>query len=145
MDSLAIEGTRSITNLSPNYQSNITLEKKLTGGKVTWPDGTFATRDYVRTSTWVRAANPVADEFHVDGSADALRRDGSTYSADIMDTLIWKRRCLRQGIRIPAEGTTLIQRSGKPDLSIDFGNGVCDYLITITINNKSKTVDVRNL
>ncbi|MDP5168883.1 MAG: hypothetical protein NWR72_01455 [Bacteroidia bacterium] len=145
VDSLAIEGTRSITNLAPNYQSNIILEKKLVGGKITWPDGTFATRDFVRTSTWVRAANPVADEFHVDGTADAVRRNGSTYRAEVVDTLIWKRRCLRQGIRIPAEGTTLIQRSGKPDLSIDFGNGVCDYLITITINNKSKTVDVRNL
>ena len=145
VDSLAIEGTRTITNLSPNYLANITLEKKLVGGKITWPDGTSATRSYTRTSTWVRAGNPIADEFHVDGSADAQRRNGSSYSADILTTLVWKRRCIRQGVGIPVEGVTLIQRSGKPDLTIDFGNGTCDHLITITVNGFSKTVDVSTL
>lgn len=144
VDSLAIEGTRTITNLSATYLDNITLEKKLVGGKITWPDGTSATRDYVRTSTWVRAGNPAADEFHVDGNANAQRRNGNTYSADILDTLIWKRRCLRKGVGIPVEGTTLIKRSGKPDLTIDFGNGVCDHLITLTVNGFSKTVNVKD-
>ena len=144
VDSLAIEGTRTITNLSPNYQANISLETKLVGGKITWPDGTFATRDYIRTSTWVRAGNPAADEFHVDGSANAVRRNGNTYAASTLSTLIWKRRCLRKGVGIPVEGTTLIQRSNKPDVEIDFGNGVCDHLITITVNGFSKTVNVKD-
>ncbi len=145
VDSLALEGTKTITNVSPNFQSNITLQKTLAGGKVTWPDGTFATREFTRTSTWVRAARPALDEFHVDGVASIQRRNGNLYSSTVIETLIWKRKCLRLGIGIPAEGTTVIKRNGKPDLTIDFGDGTCDHLVTLSIPGKTKVINVRNL
>ncbi len=145
VDSLAIEGTRTITNVSPNFQSNISLEKKLVGGKITWPDGTFATRDYTRTSTWVRGTHPAMDEWRVDGDANGVRKNGNTYASNVLSTLVWKRKCIRQGVGIPVEGVTLIKRGGKPDVTIDFGNGTCDHLITVTVNGNSKVVNVKNL
>lgn len=145
VDSLDLEGTKTIKNLSANYQSNISLETTLSGGKVTWPDGSFATRDFVRTRTWVRAANPIADQFEVTGNVDARKRDGSEYSAETLSTMVYKRRCRRQGVGIPVQGEILIERPNKADVTVDFGNGTCDHLITITVGNQSKTIDVRNL
>ncbi|MEM8892347.1 MAG: hypothetical protein AAGD28_30490, partial [Bacteroidota bacterium] len=67
------------------------------------------------------------------------------YEGDITSTLIYKRKCKRVGVFIAVEGTRLIKRSGKPDLTIDYGDGTCDHMVTLSANGQSRTVDVRNL
>lgn len=140
VDGNHVEGSKTITNVSANLASPISLNAVLTGGKVTWTDGTFATREYNRTSTWIRAANPVNDQLEVDGVATGTRRNGNAYTATITNTLVFRRLCSIQGIRMPAEGTVLIQRSNRPDLTVDFGNGQCDTEITLSMNGQSQTV-----
>lgn len=142
VDSLQIEGTKTIENVSASIVSNISLTTTLKDGKITWPDGTFATREFTRTRTWVRQPNPINDEFHVDGMIYGTRRTGDSYSANIISTLIFKRKCRIQGIHIPVQGLKLIKRTGKPDLLVDFGDGDCDHLVTLTKNGKSKVVDL---
>ena len=144
VDGKQIEGTKTIKNVSTNYRDDISLKTTLAGGKITWPDSTMATRQYTRTRTWIRAAHPINDEFHVEGGIMGTRRNGDNYSARIISTLIFKRKCKVQGIHIPVQGLKLIKRDGKPDLLVDFGDGQCDHLITLTMNGQSKVVDVRN-
>ena len=45
---------------------------------------------------------------------------------------------------VPVQGLKLIKRTGKPDLLIDFGDGDCDSLATLTMNGQSKVVDLSN-
>ncbi|MDX2248081.1 MAG: hypothetical protein SF052_14945 [Bacteroidia bacterium] len=142
VDGLAVEGKKTIENVSASIVSNISLTTTLEDGKITWPDGTFATREFTRTRTWVREPNPINDEFHVDGSVNGTRRNGDAYSADIISTLIFKRKCRLQGIHIPVQGIKEIKRTGKPDLLVDFGDGDCDHLVTLTKNGTSKVVDL---
>lgn len=144
VDGIAIEGTKTIENVSASIMDNISLKTTLKGGKMTWPDGTSATRDFTRTRTWVRSSNPVNDEFHIEGMLQATRRNGDSYSTKIMSTVIFKRKCRAQGIHIPAQGLKVIKRSGKPDLLVDFGDGTCDTLITLIVNGTSKVVDLSN-
>lgn len=144
VDGIQIEGTRTLTNVSPNFQANISLNTTLVGGQITFLNGDVATRDFTRTMTWVRAANPFNDELHVEGMAQGTRRNGLSYQTQIVSTLIFKRKCRRQGVHIPVQGIKKIERSNRPDLLVDFGSGDCDHLITLTMNNQSMQVDVSN-
>ncbi|RMG27122.1 MAG: hypothetical protein D6730_07815 [Bacteroidetes bacterium] len=144
VDGKHIEGTKTITNVSESIRDNISLNTTLTGGKVTWPDGSFATREFDRTRTWVRARHPINDEFHIEGSMNGTNREGQSYSMTILSKLIFKRKCRRQGVRIPVQGMKLIQRDGHSDLYVDYGDGQCDYLITLTRDGESRVIDVRD-
>ena len=145
VDDVQIKGTKTITNVSPNFLANISLNTTLVGGQVTWPNGDVATRQFTRTRTWVRAAHPINDEFHVDGQVQGTRRNGVAYNIDILSTLVFKRKCRLQGIHIPVEGTKLIQRSGKPDVLVTYGTGTCDHLIDVTVNGNTQTIDLSTL
>lgn len=145
VDGKHIEGTKTLTNTMTNYRDTVSFQTTLVGGKITWPDGTFAEREFTREGKWVRGNNPLQDEFWREGSIDGVRRNGNTYEGDITSTLIYKRKCKRVGVFIAVEGTRLIKRSGKPDLTIDYGDGSCDHMVTLTANGQSRTVDVRNL
>ncbi|MEM7369211.1 MAG: hypothetical protein AAF587_11475 [Bacteroidota bacterium] len=145
VDGVQVEGTKTITNVSPTFQANISLNTTLVGGKITWLNGDVATRQFTRTRTWVRAANPILDEFHVEGAVQGSRRNGNAYQINIVSTLIYKRSCRLQGVRIPVQGLKAIQRSNRPNVLVDVGDGDCDHLITITVNGSSHVVDVRDL
>lgn len=138
----AIEGSKTLTNVSANLLAPISMNTTLVGGKVTWPNGTFATRDYTRTRTWVRAINPINDEFQVVGQVTGMTRSGENYSMNIISTLIYKRKCRLQGVGIAVQGLKSLQRDSKPNLLIDYGDGQCDSFITLTRNGNSIVVDV---
>ncbi|MEL6589111.1 MAG: hypothetical protein AAFQ68_03485 [Bacteroidota bacterium] len=142
VNGVSVEGTKTITNVSASFQDNLSLNVSLPDGKLTFPNGDTVTRVVDKTYTWVRAANPALDEFHVDGSIQGNNRAGETYNCQILSTLIWKRKCKRLGIRIPVEGTKLIQKGSRPDLTADFGDGTCDHLITLSANGNSRVIDL---
>jgi hypothetical protein len=142
VDSISVKGKRILTNISPNYQAPITLNTKLIGGKVIWPDSTFATRTANRTRVWLRAANPVNDEFRVTGTVQGKSRNGVIYQVNIVSVLIHKRKCLAFGVYIPVEGIKYIKRIGLPNILVDFGDGQCDKLITLTVNGQSQVISL---
>lgn len=142
VEGVSVEGIKTITNVSTSFQDNMSLNVTLANGKLIFPNGDEVTRQVNKTYTWVRAAHPALDEFHVDGGVQGTNRAGEVYSCQISSTLIWKRKCKRLGINIPVEGVKLIQKSGRPDLTIDFGDGSCDFLITLSANGQTRTVDV---
>ncbi|MEM7657049.1 MAG: hypothetical protein AAF399_13025 [Bacteroidota bacterium] len=142
VDGIQVEGTRTLTNVSPNFQSSISLNTTLVGGQITYLNGDVATRDFSRTTTWVRAANPINDEMQIEGMAQGTRRNGISYQTTILSPLVIKRKCRWQGVHMPVEGVKKIQRSNRPDLEVDFGTGDCDRIITLTMNNQSIQIDL---
>lgn len=138
IDDVQIEGTRTITNTSADLSDNPTFTVDLVGGRLTFGDGTTATRDATQTRKWIRANNPLEDEGHVEGNASGTRRDGVTYTIEILETLVYKRNCRGDGVFIPVSGIKQIT-SGDNVAIIDFGDGTCDNEVTITINGESVT------
>ena len=136
-----LEGTKTITNVSESIHDNVSFHKLLEGGKITWPDGTYATREVDKTFTWVRADNPLLDEFHVDGVAEGVTRRGVAYKSTNISTIIWKRACRLRGICIPVQGLKLVEIREHPDILLDFGDGQCDAVITITKNGESRVIE----
>ncbi|MEM6764894.1 MAG: hypothetical protein AAF824_02765 [Bacteroidota bacterium] len=139
VNNVKLEGTRTVTNVSENFKDFITLNSTLTGGKVTWPDGTFATRENSYTRTWVRGSRPLNDEYQIEGSGSGVNRDGIAYSRTILAPLVIKRRCRIQGIGLPVMGKVELTR-GDNILEVDFGEGACEKVVTLTKEGETKEI-----
>lgn len=144
VDDIAIEGTKTITNLASSWQDPISFNTTLVGGQVTWPNGDVATREFSRTRTWIRGVNPLLDEWEIEGAATGVRRNGVAYETTVLSALIVKRACRRQGIWIPVEGQLELKIDNRPTVLVDFGDGTCDRLITIEVNGNTQVIDVGN-
>jgi hypothetical protein len=142
-----LEGTRTVTNLSETIEDYPKHNIKLVGGKITWPDGTTMTRETDRTRTWKRAANPINDEVEIFGTASGTNRRGISYSATVAETtpIVLKRSCWASGVFMPVSGIKVMTRTGRLTITTDFGDGTCDKIVTITIGERVKEVDLQNV
>lgn len=134
-----VEGTKTVTNMGRNSNGQMTftivVDGKITlassGGVITWTSN--------RTRTWISGENtPLIssdDIYEISGSNTGINRKGNAYTATITKNLRVDLGCLW---RITS-GTIDITPSGKPTRTVDFGNGACDRIITVTVNGKTRT------
>jgi len=144
VDGKLIEGVRTVENISGSLEDNPTFHITLVDGKVTFPDESFATREEDKTKMWVRAPNPLNDEFHIlEGSvANGMNVEGVEYSVLVVETLIYKNFCEGDKLKIPVSGVKEVIKGDRLYV-IDFGDGECDTLVTITSNGETKTIELR--
>ncbi|NJN42253.1 MAG: hypothetical protein HC811_08570 [Flammeovirgaceae bacterium] len=84
------------------------------------------------------------DQWIVTGTASGINRHGVEYSMEIIKPLVYKRRCVFElKIVLPVEGTKVFTSEGK-EVIIDFGDGECDNLVTVTVNGLSREIEVGN-
>lgn len=133
VDGVLIEGTRTVENISASIDDNPMFSIALVGGKMTFEDETTSTRESQRTRTWMRASNPLNDETSVEGNANGTKRDGSSYTMEIISRIIYKRACWSSRVFIPVAGVKQFT-SGENVVIVDYGDGRCDNEVTITIN-----------
>ena len=140
-----IEGLRTVTNISESLEANPTFHITLEDGKVTWPDKTFAKREVDKTRVWIRAANPLMDEYHIlaGSTANGINRRGVAYKTEVLTDLVYKRNCRNdRRIRIPVQGTKKIVKRNSTCI-IDYGDGECDTIIVKTCElGTSNTMDL---
>ena len=142
IDDVHIEGTRSKFNISESEDSNPKFNIILSDGKLTWPDGTFATREAEHTRTIDRAQNPIGDQMYVEGQSNGVNREGEEYFNEIISPLMYSRSCEFGKMPIPVVG--IKQHMVNDELVIiDFGNGDCDNLATATRNGESKEFEIQ--
>lgn len=142
INGISVEGTHTLTNVTPNTIDYPKFTIAITGGKLTFPDGTTITREQNMTREWQRASNPTEDMWSVTGSASGKNRRDKTYTMEITKALVYKRACaISDKTFIAVEGTKVFTTDNK-QITIDFGDGSCDNKLTITINGKSKEVTV---
>ena len=139
VDGFMIEGTRTLTNeTTQGTAGKIVVGIAISGGKVTWPDGTFATREITGTKTFViDFAAPQNGEVWVEGSASGTNRYGKNYSATITEKLVFKRTCWNQQAFFPASGVKEIS-TDDVIVTVNFGDGACDNTATVTVDGVSK-------
>lgn len=136
IDDNLIEGTRVINKISDN-QYSVTL----TGGKITFTDGTTYTREVNRTRTWVSGMDTPYfiwdDVFTVEGSDSGVNRQGESYTHTIVNPLQIERAC-----RWIVAGTVNIAVGDKTAI-LDYGTGDCDNLATLTMNDVMYNIKLR--
>lgn len=143
-----IEGTRSfeLTNLLPP-----TFATGLSGGKITWPDGTFATREASHVRVWYKNLQQPSNSYYVlkeGGTASGIKRTGRAYAVEIVKDLIFKRSCMEPPLKIfiPVEGAKVISSTDAAGtdklMTVDFGDGACDRKVTVTVDGNTKEVTI---
>ncbi len=114
-----------------NVQGQIILANNL--GTIVWTSA--------RIREWIAGVSSPSrddDQYSITGSANGTDAGGNEFTATIVDALIRNLAptCRRHFVK----GNVLIQRSGKPDKSIDFGNGDCDNQAVVTVNGTSHII-----
>lgn len=143
VDTIGVEGTRVLT-----YVSGTDTEKEynatLTGGKLSFPDGTEATRE--STKTRIASFDDEGEKSQVErfGSASGINREGLTYSNLVDETtpILTLTDCRAEGTFAPVSGILSINVEGESEKTIDYGDGTCDNLVTITQDGVSEEVEI---
>ena len=143
VDGKLIAGKRTSENISESLEANPSFHVTLEEGKITFEDGTFATKEADKTTVWIRAENPLNDEFHVlNGStSEGLNTNGVRYSTLILETIVYKNICKLEGIHAPVQGLKQIT-IGDATGTIDFGDGECDNIVTVTRDGSTETIEL---
>lgn len=144
----SVQGNKTITNLGSgtgyymrhSIAVNGTIVKSSAngGGTITWTAN--RTRDWVSGDTTFMWDD---DVYHINGSASGSKVNGISYTSTITSPLVRKfdvnnPTCKKYFV----QGTLNHQPDNKPVRTIDFGNGACDNIATITINGQVYTVQL---
>ena len=91
----------------------------------------------------MRTPNPINDERIRTGSASGVNKEGLNYTVTITKAIVWKRGCLPlKRIMIPVEGIKVKEFENGTSIAIDYGDGTCDNIVTITKDGLSETVEL---
>lgn len=148
VDGRAIEGTKTVTNNGRNGQGNLSYTVAIAQGEVTFPDGTSRTLNATWTREWIAGegttvhdlgvAGLLDDVWLISGSATGTRRGGQIWSAVITTPLRRELSC--QNI---VSGVVEISPDGRATRTLDYGNGDCDRIATMTVNGNTRTIMLR--
>ena len=134
---IGIDVTGKVTVIA-STPTSITLDTELMDGKIVWPDGIVATRSnhYVRECEGYEY--DLLQRVTVVGDAQGKLRDGSTFQMEIKDALVYN--CDKSEVFMATRGIN-IARYGDRELTIEYGDGTCDNIITVTRGAASESFD----
>jgi len=139
---IGVEGTKVIENTGYNENENLVCSVKLTGGKLTLPDGKTIERSFEHQREWIAGLlthNIWDDECLITGTASGITLEGVGYTNTITSALDWKRACF-----FIVSGVVKIEREGKPEVEINYGTGDCDAKAVVTREGESKEILLRH-
>jgi hypothetical protein len=142
INGVSMTGTHTLTNSPASTVDNPVFSIVISNAVLTWPDGKAATRDAKVTREWIRTPNGVNDEWIVTGQATGTNRNGKEFALTTDQKLEYQKICQVANAKfLPSTGKeTLVV--GDKKIDIDFGSGSCDQQATVSINGKSKSVDL---
>ena len=139
-----IEGTRTVTNMGANslgqpyftVAENGSVIRANGAGTITWASN--------RTRTWTEGfatAIRQDDVYEITGSSSATAANGNACSATILSPLVRKMSldCRRHFVA----GELKLMIEGRPERVINFGDGTCDDIATVTVNGVTHTITLR--
>jgi hypothetical protein len=142
INNFKIEGTKTVTNEGRNEDDFMYFSVELTGGKVTTPAGKEITHEFSRTRTWIEGELTPRwrwdDKYIIAGEATGINRYGILYTRTITTPLIVAISC-----RWIMSGIIEIQPEGHSLIILDYGNGECDDVATITVNGQTKEIKLK--
>jgi hypothetical protein len=145
INGIALMGTRTKTNVVGSQDEAPKFSVALSEGKTIWPDGTEAERENCFIREWIRANNPLNDAMVVaqcaesEFAAKGINRRGKAYEVLIIEPLLYKRGC---PLAVSGVKQFIDVASGKV-IEVNYGDGQCDRVVTVTANGSTRTVEVK--
>jgi len=135
-----VTGTQVVQNLGkntsghPHYSVNVTNASiTSTHGTITWTSQRH--NEFIQGyNSWL---NPFDDVYLITGSSSGNDINGDSFNVNIITPLRWQFGC-----RWIQAGAIEIINPGYPVITVDYGTGACDNIVTVTINGVSYTVMV---
>lgn len=139
INDVKFEGTRVVTSHGRDNQFNYSWTMEMKNGKISFPDGTFATRESSMTRTRVTNGTLTRqdDYLTITGAAQGINTRGEAYYREIVSPLRKNFNC-----RFFVSGAIEITRNDKV-FTLDFGNGSCDRLGTLTKDGETIEIKLR--
>lgn len=141
VDGVHVEGTRTLTNQGANADGNLSFTRTVVGGKITYPNGKTTSWEANHTMVLTEGANTATwldNVWEVSGNASGITRNGKAFTSEITTPLVRKRVC-----RWAVSGVKTLTIEGKT-ITIDYGNGTCDRIATVTgPNGHTRIIQIR--
>jgi len=142
INGVKVEGVRTVTTTTVSA-SSVTFNVNDAGGKLTFTDGTTATRESVHTRTWAKGTTSLTGQWQVEGTAGGTTRDGKTYVFVTSRALVFKVQCTLSKIYIASEGEGVFTVDNIP-VTLNYGatGAACDNVVTVTIAGSSQDITI---
>ena len=139
IDSINVEGTHIITNASRNEVP--AYRREIFNGKLSWSVTRWIKWSSVRTIAMVNGANTILDRrddvFRITGEGKGENSAGKTWAHEITEGLIKKTVC-----RWISSGIIRFRHNSAVG-SLNYGDGDCDNKAILTVNGRSKEINLR--
>ncbi len=137
-----VEGIKTITNMGFNDGNNMYWDITVNGVITLANDGGTITWDSQREREWIDGIqtrfNKWDDKYLITGTATGKRANGLHWTKTIVSPLRIELAC-----RFIVSGTVNIQPEGRALRVLDFGDGTCDNIATVTVNGTTYTIYLR--
>ncbi len=133
-----VSGTKTVTVIDEHTFNIVVVNGKVTkadGGVITW--NTNRTRKM--TDGFLTPLDFTDDVFEISGTSYGTNAAGNTYKFTTITPLVKANGC--QWIK---SGKLKIERAGKLDATVDYGDGTCDDQGTVTVANTTKAITLKH-
>lgn len=139
INGVQLEGvrTRTLENRTAEaLRFNVVLE----GGKATFGNGLFATRQSDITWQWNKASDPAHDNLQIEhtSTASGTTRGGRHYEVSLLEDLIYQPGC---GIAV--SGIKHYTIDAAKEITINYGDGSCDQSFSVTANGVTRDISLK--
>lgn len=141
VNDVKVEGERTVTNRGKNSSNQTYWDVVASNMKLTHTSGKTRSWNSTRTRTIISGEETAVksdDVYRIEGTASGTNGKGDAFTATITSPLIKSVDC-----RWIKQGVIVFAVTGKPDRTIDFGDGNCDDQAVITVKNKTKTITLK--
>lgn len=138
-----VEGTKTVTNEGHNSAGHLVYSISV-NGQITNYNNEVMTWTSNRQREWTEGENTTGwsgwldDVYVITGSANGTNFEGNAYTANITSGLEVALDC-----RWIRKGIFELTPAGKPTRTLDYGNGGCDSLATVSVNGISFNIVLR--
>lgn len=138
INGVQLEGVRTRT-LESRTAEALRFNVVLQGGKATFQNGLFATRESDITWQWNKAVDPADDNLQIEhtSTASGTTRGGRHYEVALLQDLIYQRGC---GIAV--SGIKHYTIDGAKEITINYGDGSCDQAFSVTANGVTRDISL---
>ncbi len=135
-----VEGIKTITNNGENADGNIVFSITVTDGKVTLADGNTIEWNASREREWIEGDETAIisdDVYLISGASAGINRDDIVFTETITSDLRVELDC-----RYIVSGMREIAPDGLETRVVDYGDGACDNLISVTIAGTTYEIEM---